>query len=168
MSKYKSVVFPYEAADRLRDLMSSAAGMANYSLPQEDAEELVRVARVVIDSAERELAGSDPPDGSVLESGTDMSPSNEVEEFLWSQILYIEGGCANCGFKYAYRGRVGVPDVSPLTSKLYAIPVSLKCLGCRFTATGDKGQGFKELLQLFTEPLTDEQRELLKSDGTID
>lgn len=50
------IVLPYDAARRLRDLMSSAADMVGYRLSREEAEELVRSAEQVIEEAKYQLA----------------------------------------------------------------------------------------------------------------
>lgn len=51
------IVLPYEAAERLRDLADSAADMVGFRLDHEQAEELVRVAEIVVESVKQQLSG---------------------------------------------------------------------------------------------------------------
>lgn len=86
----KSVVFPSDAADRLRHLLDIAAGIADYSLSHEAAEELVRVAQIIISAAKRKLS-----------NGTEDS---EDQEEMALQREYSRGRI--CGLSEA--GRVAM------------------------------------------------------------
>ncbi len=50
------IELPYEAAERLRDLMLMAADMGGFRLTREEAEDLVREAEQVVEEAKRQLA----------------------------------------------------------------------------------------------------------------